>query len=281
VYLNYRKMNFIKTNFKKAQKDLSSIVAKTTVTKCDPDYVYDFTKSQIYERYIPNKVYPDEDFVLLNCITFFGGDDEELGLSVIFSDVKKEISENLIVPTDISLKKEYLQEVIDFYQKIESKILETDDGSLTTELINLADVKLDNLLNRTIYDDFLRTLKTSLRKEIIFLYEMIKKIEKKSNQTISEEIPALKHDIIWRRDKVDLIELVRTLKLIGAIDNSTHNLTYKKAYEFFGKVFNIDLKNPEDLLRQRRDSKDTPYFLEQLLEKLNEDITILEKNRKP
>jgi hypothetical protein len=85
--------------------------------------------------------------------------------------------------------------------------------------------------------------------------------------------------LVWQKNINDLTELVRALKLSGAINNSTNTLTLTEAYRFFGNLFGIEIKKPEDQLREKAESKNKPYFLEELLEFSNNDMKELMKKR--
>ena len=80
-----------------------------------------------------------------------------------------------------------------------------------------------------------------------------------------------KMDLSWEREKTDLIELARTLVLCGAIKKSNKPLNFTEAYELFGILLNIELKNPDDQLRHRAEAFDKSNFLEVLLETYQED----------
>jgi len=83
----------------------------------------------------------------------------------------------------------------------------------------------------------------------------------------------------WTRNINDLVELVRALKLSGAINNSSNNLTLDEAYRFFGDLFGVEIKRPEDQLRQKAETMKKQFFLEELNEVFQKDMKELMKRR--
>lgn len=199
-----------------------------------------------------------------------------------FRSVREEISSNISMPIEEGIKTEYLNHILIFYSDLESSIKEDEQGKLTCSFMHFLDISYNELIeyHQKYFDGFLNSLRTDLRAEIKYLYNLINTMKKMPEITSNQNKTIQEHNIEWKREKNDLIELVRALKLIGAINNSTNNITYKEAYKFFGDIFHTDLKRPEDQLRQVSESFDTPYFLEELLSKYKEDQEFLKRKRK-
>lgn len=79
-----------------------------------------------------------------------------------------------------------------------------------------------------------------------------------------EGLPALfdaegKPLICWKKDKVDLVEIVASLHLLGALERSDkQQLSRKDLFDFFAYIFNFELKNPENTLEAARNRKGRP-----------------------
>jgi RteC protein len=70
----------------------------------------------------------------------------------------------------------------------------------------------------------------------------------------------------WKKDKVDLIELVASLQLVGAFERiDQEQLSRKDLFDFFSFIFNYPIKHPENALEAARNRKNhTDKFATQL-----------------
>jgi hypothetical protein len=209
-----------------------------------------------------------------------GSDFSPVLIDSLFALVREEISSNLSKPIEISSILSYLEEILSFYSDIEDRIVEDENGILTTDLHKFIKTSSQKELYFDEYEEFLKGLKKRLREEIQFVDGQIKHFELSIDKILpSPNTIFKKNDLSWERGKVDLIELSRALSLCGAIKKSGKMLNLTDSYKLFGELFNIELKNPEDQLRERSDSLDAPNFLEVLLEKFEEDQKFLKKKR--
>jgi hypothetical protein len=182
-----------------------------------------------------------------------------------FQLVREEIESNLLMQIELNDKKSYLHEILDFYSELEGRIIEDEHGSLSTDIVKFIDTPLEEMMDfhKEQYAAFLRSFKEDLRMEILYITKQINQVKMKKNN-LSSTNQKSKPDIIWKRDKTDLIELVKALCLIGAIDNSTCNLTEKKAYQVFGNLLQCEIKKASDLIKYKSKYQKKEYFLEEL-----------------
>lgn len=208
-----------------------------------------------------------------------GSDFSPISVDTMFSLVRDEISSNISKPMEFSVKQSYLEEILSFYSEVEERIVEDENGILTTDFYKFIKHSSQPELYFDEYVEFLKILKDNLRSEIQYVDNQIQQLEMKNTNPTSANRTS-DADIIWKRKKNDLIELVRALKLVGAINNSTNDLTFDQAYKYFGDIFNLELKRPADQLRESSESYETLYFLEELLNIYTENQAILKKKRK-
>ena len=92
--------------------------------------------------------------------------------------VREEIITNLSMPIEQEIKKAYLKEVINLYKDLESKIVEDDKGSLSTDFIEFENVSLNEMdkMHQDHYNAFLNSFKASLRNEVIFVASQLNMI---------------------------------------------------------------------------------------------------------
>ena len=122
-----------------------------------------------------------------------------------------------------------------------------------------------------LYHDFLRKFKRALREEISYISNKIKLLEDQGSKRVEQK--TYKPDIEWNANLNDLIELVRALKISGAINNKSKNIKYNDVYKIFGDLFGIELKNPEDQMREKATVTRTKIsFCERLKEIAQEDL---------
>ena len=63
-----------------------------------------------------------------------GTDFSPIVINSLFSSVRDEISSNLSKPIEINDKISYLEEILSFYSEVEERIVEDENGILTTDL---------------------------------------------------------------------------------------------------------------------------------------------------
>ena len=178
--------------------------------------------------------------------------------------IREELEFNLKLDCDLTIIKAYLSELKEFLIEVDSKIEESHDGKLTCKNFKLKRIPKIIYSNKEYpsYQGFLKELKTSIRKEIHYITQVLGHID--DNAEILEtpiSVTINESDITWNRNINDLVELVKALKLSGAINNSSNNLTLEEAYKFFGGLFGIEIKRPEDQLRQKAETKNKLFFL--------------------
>lgn len=61
--------------------------------------------------------------------------------------------------------------------------------------------------------------------------------------------------------------------------DSSNNLTFDEAYRYFGNLFGIEIKRPEDQLRQKAETMNKQFFLEELNEVFQKDMKELMRRR--
>lgn len=197
------------------------------------------------------------------------------------SFIKEEIELNLALDDTDSIKP-YIAEIKNFFLDWDNMIKEDHKGQLVCDSFRLLKIPKYVYSNNEYpsYQDFLRELKVSLRKEISYLNKISDRLDGKSEETghLTEESKG-SHNLTWNRNINDLVELVKALKLSGAINNSSNNLTLDEAYKFFGGLFGIEIKRPEDQLRQKAESMKKLFFLEELNDVFQNDMKELMKRR--
>lgn len=196
--------------------------------------------------------------------------------------IREEIESNLKLDLDIATIITYLSELKEFYLEADSKIEESASGNLVCKDFKLKEIPKEIYSTEFYpsYQGFLKELKTSIRKEIHYITQIVNQIDGKS-EVIETPISVTinENDLTWNRNINDLVELVKALKLSGAINNSSNNLTLDEAYKFFGNLFGIEIKRPEDQLRQKAESMKKLFFLEELNEVFQKDMKELMKRR--
>lgn len=260
-------MKPIEAQFKRIKKTFESIEITTGPVSMDVSQMHDPPMPDIFIQEIQSLVLKSSRNSIFTLPDFF-------------TQLRDEIKSNLSMPISTLENVSYLRKILNFYSDMEEKIVENESGDLSTDLVKFLDTPLDKMLeyHQNEYKGFLSRLKEELRNELLYISAQIQNLEMKKTNLSSSKISSVTK-MVWKRDKNDLIELVRALKLIGAINNSTNDIEFTEAYMFFGDIFNIELKRPSDQLRHIADSLDTPYFLEELLEKYKEDQKILKKKR--
>ncbi len=192
--------------------------------------------------------------------------------------VREEIEMNLSIIDDPTKTGLYLEEILAYYSFLDKRIIEDKNGNLQCDCFKLKKIHKDTFYDSKnyTYDDFLKDFKVALRNE----YKLTKELLKGGNQ---KEITNMKNYdkpiMNWTRNINDLVELVRALKLSGAINNSSNNLTLDEAYRFFGDLFGVEIKRPEDQLRQKAETMKKQFFLEELNEVFQKDMKELMKRR--
>jgi hypothetical protein len=77
-------------------------------------------------------------------------------------------------------------------------------------------------------------------------------------------------EIIWSRSDTDLLELILALYEVGAIQNSTKNLTQKEAIQAFSDFLGKDIKDQYKKLNAARNrKKEDPGFISKLQKALD------------
>jgi hypothetical protein len=201
-----------------------------------------------------------------------------VSIETMFSMVRDEITSNMSMPIVLSDKKDYLHEIFNFYSEVEERIVEDKSGILSTDWYKfmMATGNLDFYYDE--YEELFKKLKDNLRNEIQFVDSQIQQLVMSFSSQMALTSKTLeKIDIRWKRDKGDLIELVKALCLLGAINNSTNNLTETEAYSVFGNLFGLELKRPWDIIKNKSKYQDKEYFLEELHGKFQEHISLIRK----
>lgn len=196
-----------------------------------------------------------------------------------FKNIRSEIGFNLSMPILSPSKIKYLSDILNYFSKIEKRIFDNKKGDTPTDLF-VFDKSLDNNLLKLYidpYHDFLRKFKRALREEILYISDEIKLLKNQGSKAKGVEQKTYRPDIEWNANLNDLVELVRALKLSGAIDNRSKNLSFDQAYKVFGDLFGIELKNPEDQMSQKSLNKDKEFFCEKLNRFAQEDLKEFQK----
>jgi len=195
--------------------------------------------------------------------------------------LREEIELNLSI-NDTQLITSYLDGVRNFLVECDAMIKEDQKGNLTCNTFHLIKIPKNVYSNEEYpsFQEFLRELKVIIRKEVSYLMQVSDRL---NGKTENKEQPINLNkegcSLSWNRNINDLIELVKALKLSGAINNSSNNLTLDEAYKFFGRLFGIEIKRPEDQLRQKAESMKKLFFLEELNEVFQKDMKELMKRR--
>lgn len=196
-----------------------------------------------------------------------------------FNTVREEMKLNVSIVENTAELTSYLNDIIEYYSLIDSYIIEDKQGNLSCDIF-----KLQKITKNIYYDqghltfhEFLEELKVILRNEHKWIKETF--FINATPNDFTSEAAFTGFDMKWRRNINDLVELVRALKLSGSINNSTNNLTLDEAYKFFGDLFGIEIKRPEDQLRQKAESMKKLFFLEELNEIFQKDMKELMKRR--
>lgn len=214
-------------------------------------------------QYPPN---PEPEYQSLNSLIDVTTNSSIFCLLDKFQPVREEISSNLSMPIEVGIKTEYLNKIFIFYSDLESRIIEDEQGNLSCNFVIFLDKPYNELIefHKDIYNGFIESLRSNLRTEISYILNILKSMEKKHEISSTHKAANEKVDIKWMRDKGDLIELVKALCLIGAISNSTSNLTETEAYRIFGKLLGLELKRPSDIIKNKSKYQEKEYFLEEL-----------------
>jgi len=192
---------------------------------------------------------------------------------ILFNLFENEIAENLSLPLDITKRKSYINKTVESLKSIDEKIVQIKSFWQSKDI-----TYKDCSKNSFNLDEFERLSKYFLE----IKHELRRIINRLSSELINlanNKGPFSNFELEWTRDKTDLIELAKALSLCNAIRKSGEALNYADTYELFGSIFNMELKNPEDQLRHRAETQDTPNFLEELLKKFMEDQKILKHRR--
>lgn len=197
------------------------------------------------------------------------------------TSIREEIDLNLSLNDSQSINS-YLDRVKNFLIKCDTLIKEDEKGNLTCSTFHLIKIPKYVYSNEEYpsYQEFLRKLKVAIRKEVNYLIQVSDKLNGKTeNKEQPINLSVGGSSLTWNRNINDLVELVKALKLSGAINNSSNNLTLDEAYKFFGNLFGIEIKRPEDQLRQKAESMKKLFFLEELNEVFQNDMKELMKRR--
>ena len=197
------------------------------------------------------------------------------------TSLREEIELNLSINDSQSINS-YLDGVRNFLVECDAMIKEDVKGQLTCNTFHL--IKIPNYVYSNeeypSYQEFLRKLKVVIRKEVNYLIQASNRLNGKiENKEQPINLNKGVRSLVWNRNINDLIELVKALKLSGAINNSSNNLTLDEAYKFFGNLFGIEIKRPEDQLRQKAETMKKLFFLEELNEVFQKDMKELMKRR--
>lgn len=197
----------------------------------------------------------------------------------IFSIAREEIELNVLTIKDYNVISSYLNEIHEFYLLLDNRIIEDKNGILSCQAFALKNIDKKTYYGNSYftYQEFLVDVKVALRNEFRYVEE--KQNSLINRQEISEDHLYKGSVLKWTRNINDLVELVRALKLSGSINNSTNNLTLDEAYKFFGDLFGIEIKRPEDQLRQKAETMKKLFFLEELNEVFQKDMKELMKRR--
>lgn len=190
-----------------------------------------------------------------------------------FTRISIEIDFNLSMPNLTPNKFDYLSDILDYYSQLEDRITYNDKDDPVTNLFifdNSLNYETLGKLHKDLYHDFLTKFKIALREEILCLNKDMKRI--KNQQSTKNLLNNKRPDIEWETDLNDLVELVRALKLSGAIDNRSKNLSFDQAYKIFGDLFGIKIKRPQDQMRQKSSNQDKEFFCERLNRFAQEDL---------
>lgn len=196
-----------------------------------------------------------------------------------FVPVREEVDQNILIIQNNNELALYLNEILEFYLSIDSRIIEDDDGSLSCHSFNLKKTRKKIYYDKDhlTYQQFLKELKVAIRNEYQNIMEKHDKLISKHENKTSEKFNL--SDLRWTKNINDLVELVKALKLTGSINNSTNSLTLDEAYRFFGDLFSIEIKRPEDQLRQKAETMKKLFFLEELNDAFQKDMKELMKRR--
>ena len=197
----------------------------------------------------------------------------------IFSTVREEIDQNISLIRKNDELVLYLKEILDFFQLVDNRITEDELGNLSCQSCQLQNIDKNIYYSSDYltYQEFLKELKVAIRTEYRYIMEALDKLVSKHEKNTDEKFNG--SDLRWTKNINDLVELVRALKLTGSINNSTNNLTLDEAYKFFGDLFSIEIKRPEDQLRQKAETMKKLFFLEELNDAFQKDMKELMKRR--
>lgn len=253
-------MQPIKAKYLETKKALTNIEISIGPVSMDVSQMFDPPMPEICIQEVQSLVFKN------NGISVFR-------LSDIFSPMREEVLSNLSIPISISEKESYLIEILNFYSNLEERIVEDEFGILSTDIFKVEDSQDVKMLeiHQNEYKEFLSLMKDSLRREIVYITNQVNLLGmKNTNPQLTN--PLKDSNIIWKRDKGDLIELVKALCLIGAINNSTNNLSETEAYKVFGNLLGIELKRPSDIIKNKSKYHEKEYFLEELHAKFQEHL---------
>jgi hypothetical protein len=221
-------MKPIEVKFKDIKKVLGSIEIIIGPEETDVSQLYD-------------PPLPEPDYQTIDGLLEITSNSSIFHLRDKFRYVRDEISSNLTMPIEIGSIREYLNKIFTFYSDLESRIIEDDQGKLSCDFVKLIEITYNELTEylKDYYDGFIVSFRSSLRTEIGYIFNIIKTLEEKDEISSTKKNSSKKENIIWKRDKGDLIELIKALCLSGAINNSTNNLTETEAYRIFGELLNV------------------------------------------
>jgi len=197
------------------------------------------------------------------------------------TSLREEVELNLTINDSQSINS-YLDRVRNFLVECDTLIKEDEKGHLACKTFHLIKIPKYVYSNEKYpsYQEFLRKLKVAIRKEVNYLIQVFDRLNGKiENRVQSINLSKGSVSLTWNRNINDLVELIKALKLSGAINNSSNNLTLEEAYKFFGVLFGIEIKRPEDQLRQKAETKNKLFFLEELNEVFQKDMKELMMRR--
>lgn len=179
-----------------------------------------------------------------------------------FQGLKEEVIGNLDCPIHDQKKREYLSEVQEYLMNIESQIVESEDGSISTKMFIVKDLQSENggsVLDG--FNQFIRLLKMDLRHEIIYYSKIIDEINPELSVGMTN--PEFKdHQIQWNTKKTYLVELIVALLRTESVSIDGKPPTRKVLTEIFEEIFSIDLSRSDELLSRasNRYYQDSPYL---------------------
>lgn len=197
----------------------------------------------------------------------------------IFTIVREEIDQNISLIRNDNELVLYLRGILEFYQTIDNQIKEDDGVKLACQAFKLKNIAKNTFYSTEYptYQEFLRETKLVIRNEYQYIMGKHDKLVSKHEKSIGEQLKG--SELTWTKNINDLVELVRALKLSGSINNSSNNLTFDEAYRYFGNLFGIEIKRPEDQLRQKAETMNKQFFLEELTEVFQKDMKELMRRR--